>query len=499
MNQTYSNNASLDIAARIVNTTFWRLRFWSGLLLFFLGPIVSSALAQTNTPHRLELLKKAPTKTFGFQKSAARGGYVPADTVAFREYALDLALQQANWASEKLGLDTPKPITTDEVTFFSAFPKVNGAEASLIVNDRFVFGINDGRFSGFTDRRGDRRFLEKGPGKLQALAKMPSRISKDAAIKIAKEALVRLEFNENDWRLSCPPEATQFYFETSGNKRLPIPLYEVVWPQSPGVQAQHIVMQVSGTTRKLVSYSNQLLAPAPLFTNYFQLLNVPPHPHLWGKEYGYNPLDTEAFKGFARELAVSQINDLVEKWNLEYQGKLTTNHIAWFYATPLSNSFTIAALFTNRFYLEIKDARLSLFEDRCNSLQAFADEVAADKRLYKTPSKLMLKDVLSLAHFQLSKLDINENQPGLASKPTVKQARFPGPAPEKNPLAPFYEVAWAFPRAETAEFGDQIAIGVQLSGITKKVVVYSNNSLSTPRIPLPPNYPEIIGMAPANR
>jgi len=250
----------------------------------------SSVLAQTNAEHRAHLINTVQMSRTARTANAARLGYVPTNTPAFCEYALDFLLQAANTANTQLNLGLPKPITSDHVTQLRAVPMTNGWDGGITVLDRYAFGVTKGKLSGFFDFQYWWRGLERDFPSLKELAQHPTRMTKKQALQIARSVLVKLGLSEKTLGLAVSPEVRQYMHEPpEPAKPQPLPLFEVSWPAGKGSQINNVEMQISALTTNVVNYRNWVWDPAPLPTNYFSLLGVSTNFAEWDSKFGYGP------------------------------------------------------------------------------------------------------------------------------------------------------------------------------------------------------------------
>jgi hypothetical protein len=280
----------------------------------------------------------------------------------------------------------------------------------------------------------------------------------------------------------------------------------VEWKEDPEFDTSWLVkFEVSGITKKVVAYQIQAarlrVAPMPVPTNYYQMLRISPRRNEWGKHYGYDPLDTDEFQLFARQLAVDQMNFLNRIWQLG-SPELTTNDLTICLASPKTNTFDITLAkfgdrFNDRFQLQIFDRRVQLFMDHAHNMAAYWSD---EQKMQDASVKDTLNPAAAtgLAREALHQMGWNEKQLQLVEPPTVKQWKLPPGGNEQGPVykLPHYDVSWLLPENERQGAGEEpVAVAFQISGLTKKVTMYANNWPLTPRIPLPANYLQILGLA----
>lgn len=498
----------------------------------------SAILAQTPAPSfkevdagkRQELLNQTQDQPLARSAAAARQGFVPTNTLAFRDYALDLLLAVANETAEKWTLEAPRPITVDQVTRFYAVPRITGADASITLNERFSFAVQEGRFERFRDLHywsGSWQDITRPPSswtgstnrqqrmplsmeeayqrafredsfraqsyhaKMMQLSKSTNLLTKETALQLAQEALVKLGFTPKQLGLVDLPEVNQFTYQAEGGKSpLPLPLFSVAW-RFQNSDLQPVVMEVSGITKTLVSYFN--VAPdariIPVPTNYFTMLGVPPEPRLWGKQYGYDPLNTDAFQLFARDFLLEKAKWLNRTWKLGLSPAITTNQLDHFQAIPHTNTFLASARIASRFEFQIGDGMIQIFKDYRQGSDAFTGSKQKMASVLKEENQLTRSSALTLARERLAQIGIDEKKLRLP-KPLVRQVREPFPDEEQLRDLPFFSIQWKWSDAE-----DEYAVmAMELSGITKQVTFFANSCTNTPHFSLPPQYNEILGL-----
>ena len=456
--------------------------------LVVVASLVFAFGANEITDHRRQLLWDSFWHPQARTPQAARAGYVPTNTLVFRDYALSLMLAQANDIKAKWQLGLPAPITSDHVTRMAATPTVRGVAGGITVSNRYYFSFRDGVFSGYHDDQWWWQALETNAPRMKELSEQRSLVSQSEAARIAEQALRQLSVVPRQFDLLETPVVEQRHYEAADDRRLPLPLFLVRWVASPDAQFGDIRMEVSGLTKKVVAYENLSAPASPLPTNYFQMLGVSPDSSKWGLQFGYDPRHTPAFDRFAREFAAVQVNRLIQSWQLDFPRLLATNDIVWFLAEPRTNAPSISAAFTNRFYLQMLEGFVGLFEDRAHARSSFV----ADESRLRSPAVMTNvldeKTVIQLARSALHQIGLDEAQLRLREPPTVTQVEFPSDTGDSIIKLPLYDVIWEFPPEEQVKFGEMSAVGVQVSAVTRKVAMFANNCPWTPKLALPTNY-----------
>jgi hypothetical protein len=437
--------------------------------------VTFSAGGFTNELHRRELLTNAPTHRPLSPGSHGRLGYIPTNSLAFREYALETLLAQANLCNRKLALGLPNPITSDQVTVLTSIPTLTGLAGGITVLGRYRFGISDQRFTTYFDN--------------QELTDTDNKLTKMTALKVASDFLIGLNLGDQTNRLSQMPEIEQRSYTDEEERMHLLPRYFIHWKNT------RVQVEVSGITKRVVSYSN-LDAPKtiPVPTNYYQMLGISPDRTTWGRQFGYDPLDTDAFRAFARQFITDRLNELIKAWTLQARA-VRTNDITWFIAHPRLNDFDVSARFNNdRFHLQFGEGRITLFSDDAFDQSSFTGElekfragVARTNILNGREAEAIARHALGRASVDLKKLQVRE-------PPKVTQVEMAFDPGDKDQQLPLFDVFWSPSKEDPAHGVIDPAIGVQVSGATATVVMFANNSTLTPKYPLPTNYLALVGV-----
>ncbi|MBF8297252.1 MAG: hypothetical protein HW389_3797 [Bacteroidetes bacterium] len=209
-------------------------------------------------------------------------GYVPTNTVAIREYALDTLLKLANAINEKWRLGLSGPITSDQVTGLDVLPKTNGLDAGITIAKRHAFRISENKFEGYADLEYWFNAYEGKPDKFKERAKQKDLLNKTTALRIARNALHSLGYAEDQLRLPRQPEVSQVeYRDQPTSNSLRFPHYEITWKtlkKGTSGWLSRVSMQVSGITGTVVAYeiSSPFVPSVPLPANYWQMLGLAP-------------------------------------------------------------------------------------------------------------------------------------------------------------------------------------------------------------------------------
>lgn len=199
-------------------------------------------------------------------------GVIPTNTIAFQQYALSVMMTQAAYFSEKWNLEIPKPITTNEISFFSATPKTNSWNGTLGINNLYSFMVTDQSFWIFSDTRYYTKTFVGHDEVCDALAQKTSCLTLEKSLSVARHALDNIGLKE--FGQANPTSLKQWKYESNG-VTYPLPLYDVRWQSDNGV----IDFQISGISSNVAEFSNATVQPLlkiPMPTNYLSMLGLPP-------------------------------------------------------------------------------------------------------------------------------------------------------------------------------------------------------------------------------
>ena len=478
--------AKNDLSGTTLCRERWVLAGWLGWVLScafcFASTGAQEEAARDPVAHRDRLVREAYWNPQARTAQAARGGFVPANPVVFREYALSVMLAEASRVNDAWKLGLPGPLGSDQATRLAVTPAIHGIQGGITVSNRYFFGFRGGAFCEYEDSAGSWRRLGTNGPRLNELSRQASLITEKEAAQTGRSALRALGVTPGELGLMETPVVEQFQHEGDDGRRAPLPLFLVSWKPFPEAQFGTMRMEISGLTKKIVAWENPLAKPLPLPDNYFQLLGVSPDPAQWGRAFGYDPRHTRAFDQAARDAAVGQINRLVRAWQLDFPRPLAGADISWFLAKPGPGAPEISAAFTNRFHLQMAGGFVTLFEDKAHARSSFA---AAESKLRSpapTTNTLEEKAVIQLAREALRRAGLDEAKLRLRQPPDVTQASLPLGDEDAALKLPLYDVFWYFPAAEQSKFGDMPAVAVQISALTQRVVLFANNCPWTPKL-----------------
>lgn len=222
--------------------------------------------------------------------AAARSQYplddhqrIAPNTPEFEQWGLSFMLSKANEVREKWNLDIRRPLTVNDV-LFQLKATAHGVHGNIGTRDgRYVWSFGRHRFDMFYDRKYWPRSFRYKPEESLRLAKIPSRITAEEALAIARQKLHALGLDERMLRLREPPQVHQYIFEDDDGTVYPLPIFHVRWRdedcQAEGdeLPREPVTFDISGVTQNVAQYSNvsSHTPREPLPTNYFRMLGLP--------------------------------------------------------------------------------------------------------------------------------------------------------------------------------------------------------------------------------
>jgi len=193
---------------------------------------------------------------------------IPTNTPAFQDYAFHTLFTNAQVAAAKWNLDRTL-IVTNKVTTFWAKPHLHNLTASVMFNERYVFGT-DGGCIGFTDRPYYYDEMQSSNG-VKKWLHATNLLTMKKAQALAESAIREIGIRLDKVEFKRPKERKQWTCWHEGKDRL-MPYYEFTWDSNKASCNVH----VSGLTSNIVHFS--FLGPYLRFerpTNYFEMLGLP--------------------------------------------------------------------------------------------------------------------------------------------------------------------------------------------------------------------------------
>ena len=196
------------------------------------------------------------------------------------------------------------------------------------------------------------------------------------------------------------------------------------------------------------------------------------------------------FQSYALSLLLSQANLVNDKWELGLPKPVPPDDVVW-KAKPMATGVEgVISTKDGRYLWSFLEGRLEIFLDRQYSANSFLGNDKKKDALLQMTNQLTKANADKIAREALKRLGFTEARLCLRTPPKVSQWKYD--TGSKTVGLPLYVVEWI-----DKEDKDWKPVYMEVSGITRKVVKYSNHSRSTPRIPLPANYYEMTGIRPA--
>lgn len=214
--------------------------------------------------------------------------------------------------------------------------------------------------------------------------------------------------------------------------------------------------------------------------------------------------NTPAFERYAVTAMLKQANEMREKWKLDIPEPLTIDNIV-FAAKATETGFEGGiATKDERFHWGFSQSTLSGFTDGLYSPEYWSYKfdprvgraVVAlwrkdndPERLVGVKSKISKRQAVRIAHDAIWQLGFTDKALGLVTTAVVGQYDWGA----KSVPLPLFRVEWNADRKEDSGVAD---ISVDVSGITERVVAYSNCDPHVPRGQVPTNYLEMLNLPP---
>lgn len=210
---------------------------------------------------------------------------------------------------------------------------------------------------------------------------------------------------------------------------------------------------------------------------------------------------TPAFDAYGLELMLAGANEMREKWQLDIPKPLTVDDV-YFAVYPTARGI-VGHLMTRdrRFHWSFDRNALCAFEDRQYFAPSFRYKDDESAKLAKIQSKITKKEAETIARKSMSAMfGLSEKQLGWKRAVVVNQYKFEESDGTVYPL-PLFHIEWKYqgPTQYAGEKVEAIPMEMEVSGITKRVVNYSNFDQRRPgsRLPppvLPTNYFQMLGL-----
>ena len=214
-------------------------------------------------------------------------------------------------------------------------------------------------------------------------------------------------------------------------------------------------------------------------------------------EYGRISTNSPAFEEYGFNLMLSQVNQMAERWKLELPHPLRVNEVVFWLKPKATSMQWILATRNARYCWDFDDGWVRSFIDEPNSRRAYlintnAPGFASSEvlgRVAKTKSKITEAEAIRMARDCLHALGLTETQLRLHEPPTVERDHFTDEDGTRYEV-PLFAVGWSVEGADP----ETRLVEITVSGITSNIVEYLNADPNTPRIALPTNYFQMLGL-----
>ncbi|MDB6065358.1 MAG: hypothetical protein JWR26_1566 [Pedosphaera sp.] len=200
--------------------------------------------------------------------------------------------------------------------------------------------------------------------------------------------------------------------------------------------------------------------------------------------------NTPAWEAQAVSLMLAQANLTRTNWGLELPHELSTNDVAWYVYPALNGPHGNIATTDGRYLWLFMGTQMYQFDDHDYFGRRVAYSGEEGARLAKITSKITKAQAQKIAEDALHGLGFTTKLLHLQAQPKVTQFHFVDGGRDE-PL-PLFRVNWKNAEDPT----DNLDVEMQVSGIIKKVISYSNFVRETPPLPIPNNYFELLGVNP---
>ncbi len=171
---------------------------------------------------------------------------------------LQTILTSAEDFSTRVGLDVPRPITTNMVTKFRLVPEDHYGFA--VISNTFVFSWLRGVICEYIDNR--ESMHRNGPAELKRWSEQPCLLDEKRALELARDYFRKLGFKEEEFE---PPKCYQYRYATSFERRnepILLPLFRIEWLEKGAKKPEGeplipiVEMYISGTTKRMIYFSS---------------------------------------------------------------------------------------------------------------------------------------------------------------------------------------------------------------------------------------------------
>lgn len=215
-------------------------------------------------------------------------------SLAYKAVAIQLALSEVNYTSQRLHLPTPHPIQmTDVVKAYAGSPKLRPPHGVAIETTNFIFSI-------YLSQNGPLHMIVNKAKNIESVelypiwAKTPSLINSNGAYQLATQWLAAIDVDvaalENKYGSQRKieqafvwnePSADIYHHPPEDTNRTMLPIFNVTW-RGKGMEYEEYAAQVRilGTTKELMGLtlgdSSLSRRPPLVITNAMELNNTDP-------------------------------------------------------------------------------------------------------------------------------------------------------------------------------------------------------------------------------
>ena len=158
--------------------------------------------------------------------------------------------------SSNLDLDTPRILTTNDVTKFTGYRPKLGYGREIVSLDvgrfHFTFDVENLSICLFTDERYSKVALQ-GPEKLRPLNES-QKVTQEQALEMARNYLARLGYSEKDLPV-LSPKVEEFKWQPPGATKPGLLFFTVEWPWSKYPDWPYFTIEIDGLREKVTYFS----------------------------------------------------------------------------------------------------------------------------------------------------------------------------------------------------------------------------------------------------
>lgn len=163
-------------------------------------------------------------------------------------------LEYVDTFSKTLSIETPQPLTTNDVSWFSGCRKgFDGVGLRIRERFHFAFETRNRLVSYFYDRHYSMTVLWREED-IKPLIR-PSKITSRQALDMARDCMVRLGYTEDKLPPLLPPKVHQWKWKPPGAwLGDPLPFFTVEWRWKKNPDVQYCRIEIDGYRRKVTEF-----------------------------------------------------------------------------------------------------------------------------------------------------------------------------------------------------------------------------------------------------